>query len=58
VYDRSGRLLVFAIMAPQVPSAGMLPVAAQAIDSAAAAFANCGCRLPVPGATFLNQHVR
>jgi len=58
VYDRGGRLLIFAIMAPQVPSAGMLPVAARAIDSAAAAFANCGCRLPVPGATFLNQHVR
>jgi D-alanyl-D-alanine carboxypeptidase/D-alanyl-D-alanine-endopeptidase (penicillin-binding protein 4) len=58
VYDRSGRLLIFAIMAPQVPSAAMLPAAAQAIDSAAAAFANCGCRLPVPGATFLKQHVR
>lgn len=43
VYDRSGSLLIFAIMAPRVPSAAMLPVAAHAIDSAAAALANCGC---------------
>ena len=44
VYDRSGRLLTFAIMASQVPGAGMLPAAARAIDSAAAALAGCGCR--------------
>jgi D-alanyl-D-alanine carboxypeptidase/D-alanyl-D-alanine-endopeptidase (penicillin-binding protein 4) len=44
VYDRSGALLLFAIMAPQVPGAGMLPSAAGAIDSAAAGLAECGCR--------------
>jgi D-alanyl-D-alanine carboxypeptidase/D-alanyl-D-alanine-endopeptidase (penicillin-binding protein 4) len=44
VFDRSSRLLIFAIMAPQVPGASMLPQAAHAIDSAAAAFADCGCR--------------
>jgi serine-type D-Ala-D-Ala carboxypeptidase/endopeptidase (penicillin-binding protein 4) len=44
VYDRSGTLLIFAIMAPQVPSAGMLQTAANAIDSAASALAACGCR--------------
>ena len=44
VYDHSGRLLIFAIMAPAVPGAGMLPAAAQAIDSAAADLAECGCR--------------
>ncbi len=44
VYDHSGSLLIFAIMAPQVPSAGMLTTAAQAIDSAASALAACGCR--------------
>ena len=44
VYDRSGGLLVFAIMAPQVPGAAMLQTAAGAIDSAAAGLANCGCR--------------
>lgn len=44
VYDRSGSLLIFAIMAPRVPSAAMLPVAAHAIVSAAAALATCGCR--------------
>ncbi len=44
VYDSSGSLLIFAIMAPQVPGAGLLPAAAQAIDAAAAAFAGCGCR--------------
>lgn len=43
-YDRSGTLLVFAIMAPQVPSAAMLQAAANAIDSAAGALAGCGCR--------------
>ena len=44
VYDRSGRLLVFAIMAPQVPGSAMLQTAAGAIDTAAARLANCGCR--------------
>jgi D-alanyl-D-alanine carboxypeptidase/D-alanyl-D-alanine-endopeptidase (penicillin-binding protein 4) len=43
-YDRDGRLLIFAIMAPQVPGAGLLPDAADAIDSAAAGLAACGCR--------------
>ena len=42
--DRSGRLLIFAIMAPQVPGAGLLQNAADAIDSAAAGLAGCGCR--------------
>jgi D-alanyl-D-alanine carboxypeptidase/D-alanyl-D-alanine-endopeptidase (penicillin-binding protein 4) len=46
VYDRGGSLLIFAIMAPQVPGAGMLQTAANAIDSAATALAACGCRLP------------
>jgi serine-type D-Ala-D-Ala carboxypeptidase/endopeptidase (penicillin-binding protein 4) len=45
VYDKSGRVLVFAFMADQVPSAGVLPDAAQAIDTAASALAGCGCRL-------------
>ena len=44
VYDRSGGVLVFALMADQVPSAGMLREAANAIDAAAAALAGCGCR--------------
>lgn len=44
VYDRSGRLLIFAIMAPRVPGAAMLQTAANAIDSAATALASCGCR--------------
>jgi len=43
VYDRSGRLLIFAIMAPQVPGAAMLPSAAGAIDATAAGLAQCGC---------------
>jgi serine-type D-Ala-D-Ala carboxypeptidase/endopeptidase (penicillin-binding protein 4) len=43
-YDRDGRLLLFAIMAPQVPGAGTLPDAANALDSAAAGLAQCGCR--------------
>jgi D-alanyl-D-alanine carboxypeptidase/D-alanyl-D-alanine-endopeptidase (penicillin-binding protein 4) len=43
-YDRSGTLLIFAIMAPQVPGAGLLQNAANAIDSAAAGLAGCGCR--------------
>jgi D-alanyl-D-alanine carboxypeptidase/D-alanyl-D-alanine-endopeptidase (penicillin-binding protein 4) len=43
VYDRSGNLLLFAIMAPRVPSAGGLQQAADALDSAAAGLATCGC---------------
>jgi D-alanyl-D-alanine carboxypeptidase/D-alanyl-D-alanine-endopeptidase (penicillin-binding protein 4) len=43
VYDHSGDLLLFAIMAPQVPSANQLQVAANAIDAAAAGLAACGC---------------
>ena len=42
-YDRGGRLLLFAIMAPAVPGPGQLQQAADAIDSAAAALAACGC---------------
>jgi D-alanyl-D-alanine carboxypeptidase len=45
VYDRSGGMLVFAVMADQIPSAGLLQPAANAIDAAASALANCGCRL-------------
>ncbi|HEX4288162.1 MAG TPA: D-alanyl-D-alanine carboxypeptidase/D-alanyl-D-alanine-endopeptidase [Trebonia sp.] len=43
-YDRDGRLLIFAIMAPRVPAVGLLQNAADAIDSAAAGLAGCGCR--------------
>ena len=43
-YDKSGGVLVFALMADQVPSAGMLDEAADAIDAAASALASCGCR--------------
>jgi D-alanyl-D-alanine carboxypeptidase/D-alanyl-D-alanine-endopeptidase (penicillin-binding protein 4) len=43
-YDKSGGVLVFALMADQVPSAGMLDEAAAAIDAAASALAGCGCR--------------
>jgi serine-type D-Ala-D-Ala carboxypeptidase/endopeptidase (penicillin-binding protein 4) len=42
-YDRSGGLLLFAIMAPRVPNAGQLQVAADALDAAAADLAECGC---------------
>ena len=44
VYDKSGSMLVFAFMADEVPSAGMLQDAARAIDGAASALAECGCR--------------
>jgi len=44
-YDKSGGVLVFALMADQVPSAGLLKEAANAIDAAASALAACGCRL-------------
>jgi D-alanyl-D-alanine carboxypeptidase/D-alanyl-D-alanine-endopeptidase (penicillin-binding protein 4) len=43
-YDKDGRLLLFAIMAPKLPNAAMLKAAAGAIDAAAAGLANCGCR--------------
>jgi D-alanyl-D-alanine carboxypeptidase/D-alanyl-D-alanine-endopeptidase (penicillin-binding protein 4) len=43
-YDKSGGVLVFALMTDQVPSAGMLDEAANAIDAAASALAGCGCR--------------
>jgi D-alanyl-D-alanine carboxypeptidase/D-alanyl-D-alanine-endopeptidase (penicillin-binding protein 4) len=43
-YDRGGSLLIFAIMAPHVPSASLLQNAADAIDSAAGGLASCGCR--------------
>jgi D-alanyl-D-alanine carboxypeptidase/D-alanyl-D-alanine-endopeptidase (penicillin-binding protein 4) len=42
-YDRSGQLLLFAIMTPRIPGAGQLQSAADAIDSAAAGLAGCGC---------------
>jgi D-alanyl-D-alanine carboxypeptidase/D-alanyl-D-alanine-endopeptidase (penicillin-binding protein 4) len=44
VYDKDGRVLFFAIMAPQVPSALQLQQAADDIDAAAAGLATCGCR--------------
>ena len=44
VYDRSGGVLVFAVMADQIPSAAMLDAAAGDIDAAASALAACGCR--------------
>jgi D-alanyl-D-alanine carboxypeptidase/D-alanyl-D-alanine-endopeptidase (penicillin-binding protein 4) len=43
VTDRDGRLLVFAIMADQFPFSGLTAVA-NAIDSAAAGLATCGCQ--------------
>jgi D-alanyl-D-alanine carboxypeptidase/D-alanyl-D-alanine-endopeptidase (penicillin-binding protein 4) len=42
-YDKSGGLLLFAIMAPQVPSPQQLQSAADEIDAAAAGLATCGC---------------
>lgn len=44
VSDKAGQVLVFAFMADQIPSAGVLQAAANAIDAAAAALAGCGCR--------------
>lgn len=41
--DKDGTLLLFAIMAPSVPGAGQLQAAADAIDTAAAGLARCGC---------------
>jgi len=43
--DASGAVLVFAVMADQIPSAGLLQEAANAIDAAASALAGCGCGL-------------
>ena len=45
VTDRTGRTLAFAFMADKIPAGGMLRPAANALDDAAAALANCGCRL-------------
>jgi len=44
VYDASGGVLVFALMADRIPSAEMLGAAANALDAAAGALAGCGCR--------------
>jgi D-alanyl-D-alanine carboxypeptidase len=44
VMDRDGQLLVFAIMADRIPSAGFLQDAADEIDAAASGLAGCGCR--------------
>jgi D-alanyl-D-alanine carboxypeptidase/D-alanyl-D-alanine-endopeptidase (penicillin-binding protein 4) len=46
--DKAGTTLAFAFMADQIPTDAMLPTAANAIDAAAAALANCGCRLRAP----------
>ncbi len=43
--DKTGKTMIFAFMADKIPSAGMLSTAAKAIDDAATALANCGCRL-------------
>jgi D-alanyl-D-alanine carboxypeptidase/D-alanyl-D-alanine-endopeptidase (penicillin-binding protein 4) len=43
--DKTGKTLIFAFMADKIPAAGMLSTAAKAINDAAAALANCGCRL-------------
>jgi D-alanyl-D-alanine carboxypeptidase/D-alanyl-D-alanine-endopeptidase (penicillin-binding protein 4) len=51
VYDWDGGVLIFAIMAPQVPGVAMLPAAAGAINAAAAGLADCGCRLVPPSRT-------
>jgi serine-type D-Ala-D-Ala carboxypeptidase/endopeptidase (penicillin-binding protein 4) len=45
VTDKNERTLAFAFMADKIPSQGQLRAAANAIDEAAAALANCGCRL-------------
>jgi D-alanyl-D-alanine carboxypeptidase/D-alanyl-D-alanine-endopeptidase (penicillin-binding protein 4) len=42
--DRSGATLAFAFMADAIPSAGELDQAADAINAAAEALANCGCQ--------------
>jgi D-alanyl-D-alanine carboxypeptidase/D-alanyl-D-alanine-endopeptidase (penicillin-binding protein 4) len=43
--DKTGKTLIFAFMADKIPAAAMLSAAAKAINEAAAALANCGCRL-------------
>jgi len=43
--DKTGTTLIFAFMAGKIPAAAMLSAAAKAINEAAAALANCGCRL-------------
>ena len=44
VADKSGSTLAFAFMADRIPSADLLDDAADAINKAAAALANCGCQ--------------
>jgi serine-type D-Ala-D-Ala carboxypeptidase/endopeptidase (penicillin-binding protein 4) len=44
VYDRNGRVLVFAFNAASVPGAGELDSAADTLNDAASALASCGCR--------------
>jgi D-alanyl-D-alanine carboxypeptidase/D-alanyl-D-alanine-endopeptidase (penicillin-binding protein 4) len=45
VVDSSGRLLIFALMAPRAANNGGVPVtAANAIDATAAGLAACGCQ--------------
>jgi serine-type D-Ala-D-Ala carboxypeptidase/endopeptidase (penicillin-binding protein 4) len=44
VSDQGGTTLVFAFMADRVPAVAMLADAANAIDEAAVALADCGCR--------------
>ena len=44
VTDKNGATLAFAFMADQIPAADLLRTAANAINQAAAALANCGCR--------------
>ena len=44
VYDRDGRLLVFAFTAASIPHPADLQSAADTINTAAAALASCGCR--------------
>jgi serine-type D-Ala-D-Ala carboxypeptidase/endopeptidase (penicillin-binding protein 4) len=44
VYDRNGRVLVFAFNAASVPGAGELDNAADTLNDAATTLATCGCR--------------
>jgi D-alanyl-D-alanine carboxypeptidase/D-alanyl-D-alanine-endopeptidase (penicillin-binding protein 4) len=43
VTDKAGSVLVFAIMAPDIPGDGQLQTTANAIDATAAGLAGCGC---------------
>jgi D-alanyl-D-alanine carboxypeptidase/D-alanyl-D-alanine-endopeptidase (penicillin-binding protein 4) len=43
VTDKAGRVLVFALMAPNIPDSGLLQTTANAIDATAAGLAGCGC---------------